>query len=110
MPLRETAYQGYTFLALAYAGMAAALLYDLASPALNSRRWPARLAAEIALCALAAAMCLAALLYTGCGSLRLYMLLALAAGAAVYRLGVRRIFIFLIKRIQKNRRKAKRSE
>ena len=110
MPLRETAYQGYTFLALIYAGMAAGLLYDLASPALNSRRWPLRLAAEIALCAAVATLCLAALLYTGCGSLRPYMLLALAAGAAVYRLGVRRVFIFLINALRKNRSSRKRSE
>ena len=110
MPLRETAYQGYTFLALVYVGAAIGFLYDLARPALNSRFWTARILADLLLCAASAAMALAALYWTGCGKLRLYMALALACGALVYHFGIRRIFVFVMNLFRGNRNSAAGSE
>ena len=110
MPLRETAGQGRTFLSLIYAGMAIALLYDLATPALNSRSFFAHLIADLLLCAAGAALCLAALHITGCGQLRLYMPLPLILGAAIYRLGLRALFSLPIKILRQNRSLPNRSE
>lgn len=110
MPLRETAFQGYTLLALIYAGLAAAALYDLLSPLLNSRRWYVRLPGDLALSAAIALLALTALALTGCDSLRLYMPLAMAFGAAIYRLGVRRLLAALINLFRKNRSCGKEGE
>ncbi|MBQ9299010.1 MAG: hypothetical protein IJ214_00715 [Clostridia bacterium] len=110
MPLRETAFQGYTFLALIYAGAVIAFLYDLALPALNSPSWPAHVLADLLLCAAAASVVLAALFLTGCGSLRLYMALALLCGALIYRLGIRRFFSTVINLLRRNRNSARHSE
>ncbi|MBQ9198374.1 MAG: hypothetical protein IJ157_14230 [Clostridia bacterium] len=110
MPLRETAFQGYTFLALLYAGAAIGFFYDLALPALNSASWLAHLLADLLLCASGAALVLAALFYTDCGSLRLYMAVALLCGALIYRLGIRRLFAAVIKLLRRNRNSAGNSE
>ena len=110
MPLRETAFQGYTFLALAYAGSGCALLFDLMSPLLNSRLAALRVIADLLLCAASSLLILLTLSLTGAGSLRLYMAAAFAAGAAVYRLGVRRVIAAVINLLRKNRNSRKESE
>ena len=94
MPLRETAYQGYTFLALVYAGILSALLFDLLRPFGASP--PLRVCADALACMISALLCFAALAITDCGELRLYMLFALLTGAALYRAGVRSVLMKII--------------
>lgn len=110
MPLRETAYQGYTFLALMDAGALSLLLFDLLSPALNARFWLLRLLSHMLLCAAAACLCFAALALTQCGQIRGYMLLALLLGGVVYRLGLSRLIRALIKLLRRDRSLPKRRE
>ncbi|MBQ9197197.1 MAG: hypothetical protein IJ157_08130 [Clostridia bacterium] len=110
MPLRETAFQGYTFLALVYAGMLLAPLYDLALPLLNSKSWFAHLLAALALCMISSGLTLAALTLTGCSSLRFYMLPAMLTGAMIYRLGLRRLLTAPINLLRRNRNLRKGSE
>ena len=105
MPLRETAFQGYTFLALMYVGFLSAFLYDLSAPGMNSRSWLVRAGVDILLCTATTLMSFAALTLTGCGTLRLYMALALLAGALIYRFGFRALgkgFINLFRRNRKS--------
>lgn len=110
MPLRETAFQADTFLALAAAGFLAAFFYDLAGPALRSGSFWAHLAADLPLCAVTAGLCFLALAATGQTAPRLYMPFSFAAGAALYRLGPRRAAAGAIKMLTANRKKPKHSE
>ena len=104
MPLRETAFQGYTFLSLVYVGLAAGLLGDVFSPLTNSRRQILRLVGDALTCALVAFLCFLALAGTGNAKLRLYMPVGLLCGAALYCLGVRRLLAFAGKNLFKNRK------
>ncbi|MBQ7455771.1 MAG: hypothetical protein IJS53_04945 [Clostridia bacterium] len=110
MPLRETAFQGYTFLALAYAGLAAGLLCDLASPLLGSPRLLLRLSGDLLACAALTVLCFLALAGTRETGLRLYMPLGMLTGVLLYRLGLRRLLAFCAKMIRKKRKSPPRSE
>ena len=110
MPLRETAYQGYTFLALIYVGALGMLMGDLLSPVLSARSWPLRLLGSLLLCAVIATMSFFALWRTHCAQIRLYTLLGLIVGGAVYRLGLRSALMALIKFLTKNRNSAQKRE
>ena len=110
MILWETAFQAETFLAFLAVGLASALLCDLASPALRSPSLAAHVAADFLLCAATGILCFFALALTGRDSLRLYMALALFGGAALYRLGIRRLIAFLWKICAGKRKKPERGE
>ena len=85
-------------------GLASGLLCDLAAPAFRSRSAAVHIAADFLLCSATAILCFFALAMTGREALRLYMALALAMGAALYRLGVHRLFIFITNLWKKNRK------
>ncbi len=108
--MRETAFQAYTFLAFCYVGALSALLYDLLLPCLRVGKGIFHMLLDLFLCAATAFGCFLALAVTRCGELRGYMLLSLVLGAAVYRMGVRRIFAGVIKFFHRNRKKAKDGE
>lgn len=110
MPMREVAFQGYIFLALVYAGIGCGIACDLFAPLLNSRYILLRLLGDLLLCAGCSVLILAALTLTACNGLRLYMALALAAGIAVWRLGIRRVLARIINLIWHNRKTPKNSE
>lgn len=110
MPLWETGFQSYTLLALLYAGFAAAFLFDLLFPLLNHASLPLRLFGETLFAAALAVLAAASLALTGCGAPRLYMPFAMAAGAAVYRLGLHRVWTGLINIFHKNRSLRKERE
>ena len=102
-PLRETAGQGDTLLALVYAGLTAAMLCDMLA-----RRCGAiiHFGMQLLLCACGAFLCFLALERTGCGALRPYMLLSFGAGCLLWRLGVRGAICAVIKLLRRNRKSA----
>lgn len=110
MPMRETAFQAYTFLAFCYVGIMSALLYDVLLPGLRAGQGIFHIVLDLFLCAATAFGCFLALAVTRCGELRAYMLLALFLGAALYRLGLRRLAAGMINFFRRERRKPKNSE
>lgn len=109
MPLRETAFQGYTFLALLYAGALSALLFDVLSP-LSRLNAAFRVMMDLFLCTGAAFLCFLALEATHCDALRLYMPLSFLLGGIIYHLGIRRLLQFVIKLIRPDRKKDNHGE
>ena len=110
MMMWETAFQAEAFAAFAGVGLISALLYDLASPAFGSSSVAVHIAADFLLSAVTGILCFFALALTGRDSLRLYMALALLGGAALYRLGIRRLIAFLWKICAGKRKKPERGE
>ena len=105
----ETAGQTRTFLLLLYAGFGAGLLYDLL---IWPRRFLPRFCAPIldALwCLLTGGMAALALAAGGEHSARLFALLGLACGAAVYALGIRALVRGAL-RLFKRKRKRKNAQ
>lgn len=100
----ETAFQAEAFMAFLTVGLASGLLCDLAAPAFRSHSAAVHIAADFLLCSATAILCFFALAMTGREALRLYMALDLAMGAALYRLGVHRLFIFITNLWKKNRK------
>ena len=103
-PLRETAGQGDTLLALVYAGLAAAMLCDMLMPLARRCGAVIRFGMQLLLCACGAFFCFLALERTGCGTLRPYMLLSFGAGCLLWRLGVRKAVCSAIKLLRRNRK------
>lgn len=104
MILWETAFQAETFMAFLGAGLIAAFLYDLASPAFRSSAVAVHIAADFLLCVFTMILCFFALALTGREALRLYMALALMLGGMLYRLGAHRLLSSIINLWKKNRK------
>lgn len=89
MTFFETAGQARCFLLLLYAGFASGALYDiLRLPRRGLPRWLGA-ALDVVWCLLTAAACALSLAVGGEGKARLYALLGLCCGAALYSLGIR---------------------
>lgn len=110
MRMAETAFQADTFMAFVTVGLAAALLYDLATPVFRSRLAAVHVAADLILCAVTMVLCFFALALTGRNTLRLYMALALFLGALIYRAGVHRLLAGMIFFLAEKRNLRKHSE
>lgn len=90
MTFFETAGQARVFLLLLYGGWIVGAAYDGLSPV--RRRWPVLTPAVDAIwCLLAGAACGCALALGGEGAPRLYAMLGLCCGGAIYCLGIRRL-------------------
>ena len=103
----ETAGQARTFLLLLYAGFGAGALYDLL--ALPRRRLPRLIqpALDALWCLVTGGAAALALAAGGEHSFRLYSLLGLACGAAVYGLGIRALVRGLARLIKRMKGKAR---
>ena len=99
----ETSGQALTFLMLLRAGMGAGIAYDVIAPLRRRAPRPLAAAMDVMWCGLAAGACLLALMAGGEGKMRLYALLGLFGGAAVYCLGIRRMVGWAWRRMGKGK-------
>ena len=100
----ETRGQAEAFLLLLYAGFASAALYDLLRiPRAFLPKWLGA-ALDILWCLFAGAACALALSRGGEGRARLYALLGLLCGGGVYCLGIRTLFLGIIRHFKKNKK------
>ena len=109
MIFQETARQGQGLLSLLCAGFAAGVLYDLMTPLRRRAPGAALPFLDIFWCLLSAALCLAALIFSGEDQARLYAPLGMACGVRACRLLVhwplRALIRFLHKRQTENQEK-----
>ncbi len=96
----ETALQARAFLLLLYTGFGAGLLYDLLS--LPRRRWPVLTPfLDVLWCLTVTAACALALAVSGEKQARVYALLGLVCGGAIYSLGLRALVLGVFRWLRK---------
>lgn len=100
MPLRETAFQGYVFLCLCYAGFISGVLCDVLLPIKRISK---------ALPAAAQSMFAAVLYFAACSlisvtKVRPFTVLSFWLGSAIYRFGVRHAAISFVNLFLKKRK------
>lgn len=109
MPLRETANQAYTFLLFLYAGVFCSVVFDILTPIRRMHRI-LHLLADIIICFLCIFILAFIFHLAHEDTLRLYMLLAYATGAAMYHAGIRTFFTELTKFFCPDRKSTDRGE